>query len=263
MNIEPIGTVGKISENVTALELNGEYLKYVREIVPGDELDIVYWLHEPVEEADGKGIVGSDGDGGSGKDVLQQRASLRSDPIKVARVEVVRVDPHHFSVRGLDAREGLPLLDIKPARASEDVGRLIEFWGQVHDTVVRALEERYDSQELKEALHDPLWLAGRTAATVSCTNATEIGRAIMAMEKLWGIKGRVLEGRPDRFTREVTECPWAHLTPMSCRSFGWWMAGFCHGSNSRYAYRLDRLMPEGAETCRWEVWERASLGLTT
>ena len=257
MNIEPIGTVGKIRENVTAIELNAEYLKHLRHVVPGDEVEIVYWVRQSVEDTRTTGMVGSDDDGGSRKGVFQQRASLRSDPIEVARVVVVRVEAHHFSVRGLDAQEGLPLLDIKPARPSDEVGRLIEFWGQVHDTIVLALEKRYGSQELKDALHDPLWLAGRDAATVSCPNAAEIGWAIMAMEKLWGIKGRVLEEGPERFTREVTGCPWAHLKPMSCRSFGWWMGGFCHGSNCRYAYRLDRLMPEGAETCRWVVWKRA------
>jgi len=257
MNIEPIGKVGKITGNVTVLELNDDCLNHLRHVAPGDGLDIVYWRHEPVKEARTKEMVGSDGNGGSTKSVFERTGSMRSDPIEVARVEAVRIEAHYLFVRGLDVQKGLPLLDIKPAGPSEEVGRLIEFWGQVHGTIVLALEQRYGSQELKDVLHDPLWLAGRAAATVARANAAEIGRAIMVMEELWGIKGRVLEEEPDRFTREVTDCPWAYLEPMSCRSFGWWMEGFCQGSNSRYTYRLDRLMPEGAHACRREVWERA------
>jgi tRNA-Thr(GGU) m(6)t(6)A37 methyltransferase TsaA len=46
--------------------------------------------------------------------VFAQRGRMRPNPIGVTAVEVVRVEPGRLTVRGLDALDGTPVLDLKP-----------------------------------------------------------------------------------------------------------------------------------------------------
>ena len=66
--------------------------------------------------------------------VFAQRARMRPNPVGITAVEIVRVEAARLVVRGLDAVEGTPVLDIKPyfpafdrrdARVPEWVDRLM------------------------------------------------------------------------------------------------------------------------------------------
>ena len=46
--------------------------------------------------------------------VFAQRGRVRPNPLGVTTVEIVRVEPEALVVRGLDAVEGTPVLDLKP-----------------------------------------------------------------------------------------------------------------------------------------------------
>ena len=46
--------------------------------------------------------------------VFAQRARMRPNPIGVTTVAIVRVEPGRLIVRGLDAVDGTPVLDVKP-----------------------------------------------------------------------------------------------------------------------------------------------------
>ena len=46
--------------------------------------------------------------------VFAQRGRLRPNPIGVTTVEIVRVEPGRIVVRGIDAIDGTPVLDLKP-----------------------------------------------------------------------------------------------------------------------------------------------------
>jgi tRNA (adenine37-N6)-methyltransferase len=67
--------------------------------------------------------------------ILAQRARHRPNPIGVTAVEILGMNGRRLRVRGLDAIDGTPVLDIKPyfpqydtreARTPEWVGRLME-----------------------------------------------------------------------------------------------------------------------------------------
>jgi len=67
--------------------------------------------------------------------VFAQRGRMRPNPIGVTAVEVVRVEPGVLVVRGLDALDGTPVLDLKPyapvfdrrdARVPEWLDRLMQ-----------------------------------------------------------------------------------------------------------------------------------------
>lgn len=141
-------------------------------------------------------------------------------------------------------------------RASDEARRLIGVWGTMHDTMIRQLADNFGENGIRAALYEPLRRLGEAAAERRAETAPEIGREIMAFEALWGIEGRVLEERPDRFVREVTHCPWSYFHPLSCKVFGWWVEGFSAGMNGRFEYRLERLIPEAAETCAWSLSAR-------
>src|SRR6266850_3926292 len=68
--------------------------------------------------------------------VFAQRGRMRPNPLGVTACEIVRVEPGRVVVRGLDAVEGTPVLDLKPyfpvldrredARVPEWVGTLMK-----------------------------------------------------------------------------------------------------------------------------------------
>jgi tRNA-Thr(GGU) m(6)t(6)A37 methyltransferase TsaA len=67
--------------------------------------------------------------------VFAQRGRMRPNPVGITAVTIVRVEPARLIVRGLDAIDGTPVLDIKPyfplfdrvdsPRAPEWVARLM------------------------------------------------------------------------------------------------------------------------------------------
>lgn len=77
-----------------------------------EALDLVLWFH--LSRRDLLIIDPSHGDGARG--VFATRAPVRPNPIAVTPVRLLRRDGARLIVRGLDAVNGTPLIDIKPAR---------------------------------------------------------------------------------------------------------------------------------------------------
>jgi tRNA-Thr(GGU) m(6)t(6)A37 methyltransferase TsaA len=46
--------------------------------------------------------------------VFAQRGRMRPNPVGITTVEIVRAEPGRLTVRGLDAVDGTPVLDLKP-----------------------------------------------------------------------------------------------------------------------------------------------------
>jgi hypothetical protein len=143
--------------------------------------------------------------------------------------------------------------NIPPTGGETDRADLVALWAGVHDTIVGALEDALGADRAREILYWPLFEAGRSAAAAERRDAAAIAREIMNLEERFGLRGRLLEEGPERTVREVTECPWLGVRPISCRVFAWWMEGFCQGLNPAFRYRLQQLVPEGAATCIWSI----------
>lgn len=71
---------------------------------------VLYWAHE----ADRDRLVGDDGGG-----VFARRGPDRPNPVSVCTCTVLDVDGRRVRVRGLDAVDGSPLVDLKPALQAE------------------------------------------------------------------------------------------------------------------------------------------------
>ena len=106
-------------------------------------LHVLFWLHEISEERrltlkiHPRGrtdlpLVG----------VFAARTNLRPNPIGLTLVELVRVEGNVLTVRGLDAFNGTPVLDIKP----------YDFWDVARDTKVPNWWKKLE-EEKKETSH--------------------------------------------------------------------------------------------------------------
>lgn len=73
-------------------------------------LTVLYWAHE----ADRDRLVGDDGEG-----AFARRGPGRPNPLGVCTCTVLDVDGGRIRVRGLDAIDGTPLVDLKPALQAE------------------------------------------------------------------------------------------------------------------------------------------------
>jgi len=254
VTMEPIGVVRRVSEAESAIELDPRHAEGLAGLAAGDHLEVLYWMHE-LDPAERRRMrVHPRGDRRRPKKgVFALRSPMRPNPIGATVAELVGVAGARLTVRGLDALDGSPVLDVKSAPARSDAGRLIDLWGRMHSAIVGALTSRLGEEGVAEALRGPVRAAGREAAGEPLADAPAIGRAIMAVERLWGIAGRVVHDEPDRFVREVSHCPWSWFAPLGCEVFAWWMEGFVAGSNPAYVYSLEKLIPRGDDVCVWSV----------
>ncbi len=83
-------------------------------VEPDDQRPAPGWQRRPRDRAD-MPLLG----------VFAQRGRLRPNPIGVTAVRIVRVEPGRLVVRGLDAIDGTPVLDVKP-------------WAAIYDSVTDA-----------------------------------------------------------------------------------------------------------------------------
>jgi len=81
-------------------------------IVAGDDILVFTWLHRARREAL---TVHPRGDASRPpQGVFNTRSPDRPNPIGLHRVQVVEVDDNRLQVRGLEAIDGTPILDLKP-----------------------------------------------------------------------------------------------------------------------------------------------------
>lgn len=121
---------------ISTIELRPEYAAGIAGLESFSHALVVFWMdrdpdHEPptlVRRPRGRADMPELG-------VFAQRGRMRPTPIGVTAVEIVRVEPGRVLVRGLDALDGTPVLDLKPyfpifdrrdARVPEWVERLMK-----------------------------------------------------------------------------------------------------------------------------------------
>lgn len=144
----------------------------------------------------------------------------------------------------------------------ENLREVVELWGRVHNEMVRAFIARYSVEECARLFEQAMHRLGSQAAlareNAGAAEPEEIGREIMRLEENWEIVGSILQSSPRVFEREVTQCPWSHFHPFSCRIFGWYMEGYVKALNPDCAYSLSSMMPKGDATCVWRIQKDAA-----
>lgn len=84
----------------------------LRGIVPGQRLEVLYWMHLARRDLLVQAPKGRPEPLGT----FALRSPNRPNPISISEVEVVAVAEDGLTVRGLDCVDGTPLVDIKAAR---------------------------------------------------------------------------------------------------------------------------------------------------
>ena len=107
---------GKGSDEILEIELFKEYRTGLEEIDKYSKLIILYWLHEAERDTM---IVSKKGEA---LGVFATRSPDRPNPIGLGVVDVVSRRGRLLKVKGLDAIDGTPVLDIKPFVPELDFG---------------------------------------------------------------------------------------------------------------------------------------------
>ena len=79
---------------------------------PGDEIIVVTWLHRA--RRDILRVHPRDDPSSPERGVFTTRSADRPNPIGLHRVEVAAIDGTRMRVRGLEAVDGTPVVDLKP-----------------------------------------------------------------------------------------------------------------------------------------------------
>lgn len=131
VTLTPVGTVRNTRHDTgdegwgaieSAIELAPEYAGGLAGLADWSHVIVVFFMHHDPGEAppadwrrrprgrDDMPLTG----------VFAQRGRLRPNPVGVTAVPIVRVEPGRLVVRGLDAIDGTPVLDLKPWAAVFD-----------------------------------------------------------------------------------------------------------------------------------------------
>ena len=126
--VKPIGYVERLSVQeddrdrnlVSKIVLVNEFAKGLDNIEEWSHVYVIFWMHK-ISDKD-KMLIHPGGEGSVG--IFGTRAPVRPNPIGLTLVELVEHRENVLWVRGLDAYDGTPVLDIKPYPDWEH-GRLI------------------------------------------------------------------------------------------------------------------------------------------
>jgi tRNA-Thr(GGU) m(6)t(6)A37 methyltransferase TsaA len=129
MEIRPIGIIrspyrvfqdaprqGRLSETISSIEIFEEYAPGLTHIEQNNYLFVLYWL----DRADRTALFATPPGEERARGVFATRSPHRPNPIAIGVVDLLGIDGRRLTVRGLDALDGTPLLDLKPYSPSLD-----------------------------------------------------------------------------------------------------------------------------------------------
>lgn len=101
---------GFAAESDAEIEIFEDYADALEGIEDVYRVTVVYWAHL----ADRTGETGTDGGG-----AFARRSPNRPNPLSLCTCSLLGVDDRRLRVRGLDAVDGSPVLDLKPSLQTE------------------------------------------------------------------------------------------------------------------------------------------------
>ncbi len=114
--LHSVGVVEKVTEEEAELHVFSEYCPGLKGIEDFSHLIILYWIHlrDAEEERSTLRVFPRRHAVNVEKGVFACRSPSRPNPIGLCLVELVKVEACTLTVKGLDAFEGSPIIDIKP-----------------------------------------------------------------------------------------------------------------------------------------------------
>jgi formylmethanofuran dehydrogenase subunit E len=117
-----IGIVTNVKGNTSIIELNKDSCSGLLRIEEHNNLIILYWFHKRDSDEHRKTLQVIPRRHGETtfRGVFASHSPSRPNPIGLTVVELLSVDGCTLTVRGLDAFEGSPIVDIKPYSSITD-----------------------------------------------------------------------------------------------------------------------------------------------
>ena len=126
MELNPIGVIhspyhsreqaprqGSGREKICEVEIFEEFIEGFKDIQNFSHLILIYWFHKSQRFS----LVAR------GRGVFSTRSPDRPCPLGICVVELIALERNFLKIKGLDAINGTPLLDIKPYMPSIDIKR--------------------------------------------------------------------------------------------------------------------------------------------
>jgi len=113
-----IGTVTKVIGEISTIKIDPEYCEGLERLDKYKTINILYWFHQRDNDKHRnvlKVIPRRHGDT-EYRGVFASRSPSRPNPIGLTEVELITIDDCILTVKGLDAFEESPIVDIKPNR---------------------------------------------------------------------------------------------------------------------------------------------------
>jgi len=101
---------GRLSPTTSEIEIFPEFAEGLRNVTERPHLIILYWF----DRADRATLTAVTPHSKKEHGVFATRSPDRPNPIGLAVVDLLSIDGNRLIVRGLDAFDGTPVLDIKP-----------------------------------------------------------------------------------------------------------------------------------------------------
>jgi len=111
-----IGVVESVKEGLSSIRIFDEFAEGLKGLDTFSHLIILYWFHlrEGEEGRSVLKVVPRRHPGAPEVGVFASRSPSRPNPIGLSVSELVKIESNILWVKGLDAVEGSPILDIKP-----------------------------------------------------------------------------------------------------------------------------------------------------
>jgi tRNA-Thr(GGU) m(6)t(6)A37 methyltransferase TsaA len=107
---------GAATDALCTIEVAERFAGGLADIQTATHLIVLYWMDEAARDL----VVQRPRHWDVTRGTFSVRSPARPNPIALSVVELVRVDERVLTVRGLDCRDGTPLLDLKPYYALTD-----------------------------------------------------------------------------------------------------------------------------------------------
>jgi len=111
-----IGTVTKVKDNISTIEIYPDYCEGLDRLDMYYQIKILYWFHLRDNDQHRKvlRVVPRRHGETEERGVFASNSPSRPNPIGLTQVEIISIEGCILTVRGLDAFEGSPVVDIKP-----------------------------------------------------------------------------------------------------------------------------------------------------
>lgn len=126
LELAPIGVVRtaatdlprhcSVSDVEGRLVVDERYVDGLRDVEPGQLLAVIFWFHESPPFGAGH-LRQTPPTATEPRGIFSTCSPIRPNPLGHSVVEVLGVDGREVSVRGIDMRDGTPILDLKPYKS--------------------------------------------------------------------------------------------------------------------------------------------------